>query len=171
MFVNPSSDRASGHCSPAEVVAMAKRAAGLGFRIMVDFYYSDTWADPGHQAKPAAWVNDSFSQLQADVYNHTYSVLSSLKANGVTPEWVQVGNEIPNGMLYPDGSTSNFAQLAQLINQGYSAVKAANAATKVVIHLDRGNNNALYRSFFDNLTSNGGKFDVIGMSYYPWYLN
>ena len=170
VFVNPSDDRASGHCSPAEVVAMAKRAAGLGFRLMIDFHYSDTWADPAKQAKPAAWATHPFPQLLADVYDHTYQTMSALKASGVTPEWVQVGNEIPGGLLWPDGSTDHFNQLTQLLNQGYAAVKAVSSTSKVIVHLDRGNNSQLYRWFFDQLTSNGGKFDVIGMSYYPYWL-
>jgi len=170
VFVNPSDDKASGHCSPAEVVAMAKRAHDLGFRVMIDFHYSDTWADPGKQAKPAAWASHSFAQLLTDVYDHTFSTMTALKAAGVTPEWVQVGNEIPGGMLWPEGSTKNFPQLAQLISKGYEAVKAVSPTSKVVVHLDRGNENAMYREFFDQLTANGGKFDVIGMSYYPFWL-
>lgn len=170
VFVNPSDDKTNGHCSPAEVVAMAKRATDRGFRVMIDFHYSDTWADPGKQAKPAAWASHSFAQLLTDVYDHTLNTMTALKASGVTPEWVQIGNEIPGGMLWPDGSTENFPQLAQFITTGYEAVKAVSPASKVVVHLDRGNNNAMYRTFFDNLTRNGGRFDVIGMSYYPFWL-
>ena len=172
VWVNPSmTDWVNGHCSPAEVVQMATRASNLGFRIMIDFHYSDSWADPGKQTKPAAWQNHSFQQLQQDVYDHTASVLTSLKANGVTPEWVQVGNEIPDGMLWPEGRAANFSQLTKLINQGYDAVKAVSPTTKVVIHLDKGNDNGRFRWFFDQLTTNGGKYDVIGMSYYPYWLN
>ena len=108
VWVNPSDDKASGHCSPAETVVMAVRAQKLGLRIMIDFHYSDTWADPGKQAKPAAWANHSFAELQNDVYKHTFDVLTSLKTAGVTPEWVQIGNEIPDGMLWPEGKSSNF---------------------------------------------------------------
>ncbi|MFC7671049.1 arabinogalactan endo-beta-1,4-galactanase [Hymenobacter humi] len=172
VWVNPSMvDWVNGHCSPAEVVTMATRAKNMGFRIMIDFHYSDSWADPSKQTKPAAWASHSFPQLLDDVYNHTYSVMNALKANGVTPEWVQVGNEIPNGLLWPEGSTSNFAQLTQFLNKGYDAVKAVSATSKVVVHLDKGNDNARFRSFFDRLTTNGGKYDVIGMSYYPYWLN
>ena len=172
VWVNPSMvDWVNGHCSPSEVVTMATRAKNMGFRIMIDFHYSDSWADPGQQTKPAAWANHNFRQLLTDVYDHTYNVMNTLKANGVTPEWVQVGNEIPSGMLWPEGSTSNFSQLAQLINKGYDAVKAVSATSKVVVHLDKGNDNARFRSFFDRLRTNGGKYDVIGMSYYPYWLN
>jgi arabinogalactan endo-1,4-beta-galactosidase len=100
VWVNPSSDKASGHCSPAETVVMAVRAQRMGMRIMIDFHYSDTWADPGHQAKPTAWANHTFAELQNDVYKHTFDVLTALKSAGVNPEWVQIGNEIPSGMLW-----------------------------------------------------------------------
>ena len=171
VFVHPSSDRRSGHCSGAEVANMAARAQAMGFRIMIDFHYSDTWADPGKQSKPAAWATHDFSQLLTDVYNHTYDVLTALKARGVTPEWVQVGNEIPNGILWPDGGTSNWGHLTQLLNQGYDAVKAVDGSIKVVIHIDEGNDNCRFRLFFDNLRRNGGKWDVIGMSYYPFWMH
>ncbi len=171
VFVNPSNDKTSGHCSPAETVALAVRAKNMGMRIMIDFHYSDTWADPGHQTKPAAWASQSFADLQNDVYNHTYDVLNSLKIAGVTPEWVQIGNEIPGGMLWPEGSTSNWNQLAQLLNKGYDATKAIDSAIKVIIHIDQGDSNSRFRWFFDNIKSNNVKYDVIGMSYYPYWLN
>ncbi len=171
VFVNPSNDKTNGHCSPAETVALAVRAKNMGMRIMIDFHYSDSWADPGHQTKPAAWASHSFADLQNDVYNHTYEVLNALKIAGVTPEWVQIGNEIPGGMLWPEGSTSNWNQLAQLLNKGYDATKAIDTAIKVIIHIDQGNNNARFRWFFDNVKLNNVKYDVIGMSYYPYWLN
>jgi arabinogalactan endo-1,4-beta-galactosidase len=171
VFVNPSTHKTNGHCSPAETVALAVRAKNMGMRIMIDFHYSDTWADPGHQTKPAAWASHSFADLQNDVYNHTYDVLNALKIAGVTPEWVQIGNEIPGGMLWPEGSTSNWSQLAQLLNKGYDATKAIDTAIKVIVHIDQGNNNSRFRWFFDNLKTNNVKYDVIGMSYYPYWLN
>ena len=170
VWVDPSNDKVNGHCSKEETVAMAIKAQNLGMRIMIDFHYSDTWADPGHQKKPAAWATHSFTDLLNDVYNHTYDVLNALKTAGVTPEWVQIGNEIPGGMLWPEGSTSNWGQLAQLLNKGYDATKAINNAIKVVVHVDQGNNNARFRTFFDNATTNNVKYDVIGMSYYPYWL-
>ena len=170
VFVNPSNDKINGHCSKEETVAIAVRAQNMGMRIMIDFHYSDTWADPGHQKKPAAWATHSFADLLNDVYNHTYDVLEALKTAGVTPEWVQIGNEIPTGMLWPEGSTSNWGQLAQLLNKGYDATKAINNLIKVIVHVDQGNNNARFRTFFDNATTNNVKYDVIGMSYYPYWL-
>ena len=170
VFVNPSQDKASGHCSKEETVAMALRAQKAKMRIMIDFHYSDTWADPAKQAKPAAWANLSFDALQNKVYEHTFDVLTTLKKAGVTPEWVQVGNEIPGGMLWPDGSTNNWAQLAQLLNKGYEATKAVNAKIKVIVHVDEGNNNEKFRCFFDKATEHQVKYDVIGLSYYPFWI-
>ena len=170
VFVNPSQDKASGHCSKEETVAMALRAQKAKMRIMIDFHYSDTWADPAKQAKPAAWANLSFDALQNQVYEHTFNVLTALKKAGVTPEWVQVGNEIPGGMLWPDGSTNNWAQLAQLLNKGYEATKAVNAKIKVIVHVDEGNNNEKFRWFFDKATEHQVKYDVIGLSYYPFWI-
>ena len=138
---------------------------------MIDFHYSDTWADPAHQTKPAAWANHTFSTLLTDVYNHTFEVLTALKTAGVTPEWVQVGNEIPGGMLWPEGNYTNFGQLAQLLNKGYDATKAIDPTIKVIIHIDQGNNNSRFRWFFDNARTNNVKYDVIGLSYYPYWLN
>ena len=171
VFVNPSNDRTNGHCSKDETVAMALRAKNLGMRIMIDFHYSDSWADPAHQTKPAAWANHTFPTLLTDVYNHTFDVLTSLKTAGVTPEWVQIGNEIPSGMLWPDGSYTNFGQLAQLLNKGYEATKAIDTSIKVVVHIDKGNDNARFRWFFDNARTNNVKYDVIGLSYYPYWIN
>jgi arabinogalactan endo-1,4-beta-galactosidase len=170
VWVNPSNDKASGHCSKEETVAMAVRAQKLGMRIMIDFHYSDSWADPGKQNKPAAWKDHSFSELLNDVYFHTEDVLKALKKAGVTPEWVQVGNEIPGGMLWPEGSTNNFGQLAQLLNKGYEATKAVDSKIKVIVHLDEGNNSKKFRWFYDNATTHNVKYDVIGLSYYPFWI-
>jgi arabinogalactan endo-1,4-beta-galactosidase len=170
VWVNPSNDKASGHCSKEETVVMALRAQKMGLRVMIDFHYSDSWADPGKQFKPKAWENHSFSELLTDVYDHTFDVLNALKKVGVTPEWVQVGNEIPGGMLWPEGSTQNWPQLSQLLNKGYKAAKAIDPKIKVIVHLDEGNNNAKFRWFFDNAKANNVKYDVIGLSYYPFWI-
>lgn len=169
VWVNPSAHPVNGHNSPAEVVAMARRAANAGFRIMIDFHYSDSWADPGKQVKPAAWQGHSFARLRADVRDHTRTVMRALVRAGVRPEWVQTGNEINPGMLLPDGSASDFHKLAALVNAGYAAVKEASPATKVVVHLANGGDNASFRAFFDGLAAAGAKYDVIGMSYYPYW--
>lgn len=177
VFVNPSNNKASGHCGKKETVEMALRAQKMGMRVMINFHYSDSWADPGKQRKPAAWANHSFPELLNDVYNHTFEVLDTLKSTGIIPEWVQVGNEIPGGMLwpdgrvwFPDGSPPRWKQLAQLLNKGYDATKAVDSAIKVIVHIDQGNDNGKFRHFFDQAEANRVKYDVIGLSYYPYWL-
>ena len=168
VFVNPNDDKGSGHCSKEETVAFAKRLKSLGFRIMIDFHYSDSWADPAKQYKPKAWENLNFEDLKKAVYNHTYDVLLALKKEKITPEWVQVGNEIPNGILWPDGHSKNFKNLGELLNKGYEAVKAVNKKIKVIVHIDEGNNTEKITWFYKNIAEQKVKYDVIGLSYYPY---
>ena len=169
-WVNPSQNRASGHCSKEETVEMALRARKYGMKVMINFHYSDSWADPGKQKKPAAWEGHDFPQLLQDVYDYTFEVMSALKAKGIYPEWVQVGNETPGGMIYPEGSVANWPQLAQLINKGYDAIKAVSPKSKVILHIDQGNNSQRFRTWFDNAQKHGAKYDIIGLSYYPYWL-
>ncbi len=170
VFVNPNDDKINGHCRKEEVVAMSKRAQGMGFRIMIDFHYSDSWADPGKQVKPAAWAHHSVEQLNQDVYDHTLEVMEALQQAGVRPEWVQIGNEIRGGMLRPEGSTDHYPQLARFITSGYQAVKKVSPSSKVIVHLDRGNDKAYFKQFFDGINAHGAQYDVIGLSYYPYWL-
>lgn len=164
VWVNP----ANGWCNKNDVVNMAKRAKNKGFRVMIDFHYSDSWADPGKQTKPAAWRTKTFNELMKAVYDHTYDVMRTLKMNGVYPEWVQVGNETNNGMLWEEGRASaNMRNFAWFINCGYDAVKAVNSGSKVIVHLSNGYDNGLFRWMFDGLKNNGAKWDIIGMSLYP----
>lgn len=169
-WVNPSDDPRSGHCSKDETVAMAVRAQKWGMRIMIDFHYSDSWADPAKQKKPAAWEGHPFPQLLTDVYNYTADVMQALNKAGVTPEWVQVGNETASGMIYPEGSAQHWDSLAQLINQGYAAIKKVSPTSKVILHVDRGNDNQRFLTWFDSATAHHAKYDVIGLSYYPYWL-
>ena len=163
-WVNPT----DGWCNTIDLVAKAVRAKKLGMRIMIDFHYSDTWADPGHQTKPAAWTNQDIAGLTSSVHDYTKGVLDTLKSFGVTPEWVQIGNETNDGMLWPEGKASvNMQNFAQLINAGYDAVKAEDTTIKVIVHLSNGYDNSLYRWMFDGLKNNGAKWDIIGMSLYP----
>jgi len=164
VWVNP----ADGWCNKNDLLVKAYRAKSLGMRIMIDFHYSDSWADPAQQTKPAAWANLGVDELKKAVGDHTTEVLSLLKEKGITPEWVQVGNETGNGMLWEEGKASvNMTNYATLTNAGYDAVKAVFPDAKVIVHLQNGNDNSLFRWLFDGLKSNGGKWDVIGMSLYP----
>jgi arabinogalactan endo-1,4-beta-galactosidase len=166
--VNP----AAGWNNAADVLLKAKRATQLGMRIMIDFHYSDDWADPGKQTKPAAWAMQDITALKTFVADHTGSVLLLLKNNGVVPEWVQVGNETNDGMLWPDGRASaSMNNFAQLINAGYDAVKSVFPSAKVIVHISNGYDNSLFRWLFDGLQTNAAKFDVIGMSLYPAAAN
>lgn len=170
VFVHPSSDKISGHCSPEETAQMAARAKEKGLDVMIDFHYSDTWADPAHQTKPATWANVSFAALQDSLYTHTQYTLHLLKQAGVRPKWVQIGNEIPSGMLWPTGHIDNPQQLAQLISKGHQAVKDIDTTIQTIVHIDQGNDNARFRWFFDLMQQNGAQFDIIGASYYPHWL-
>ena len=159
-------------CNTQDLLVKALRAKNLGMRILIDFHYSDTWADPSKQTKPAAWTNLSFADLKVAVTNHTTDVLNLLKTNGITPEWVQVGNETGNGMLWEDGKAStNMANYAALTTAGYNAVKAIFPHAKVIVHVQNGYDNGLFRWIFDGLKNNGAKWDVIGMSLYPTTSN
>lgn len=163
VWVNPT----SGWNNKADVVAKAIRAKNYGMRIMIDFHYSDSWADPGQQTKPVAWTGD-INSLKTALSNHTTDVLNALKSAAITPEWVQVGNETNDGMLWPEGKASvNMNNFAQLVNAGYDAVKSVFPDAKVIVHISNGWDNSLFRWMFDGLKNNGGKWDVIGMSLYP----
>ncbi len=152
-----------------DVVLKARRAERLGLRTMIDFHFSDTWADPGHQEMPEAWKTLSFDDLKKAVGDHVTATLTALRTAGVTPEWVQIGNETTPGMMLPAGSVDNPAQLAGLNNAGYDAVKSIFPEAKVIVHLDGGNNQWAYDRMFDILENNGGKYDMIGMSLYPYW--
>ncbi len=161
-------DPAAGWCNAADVVAQAQRAKQLGMRVMIDFHYSDTWADPGHQFKPAAWASLPYAELGAALGNHTRNVLNQLLSAGVKPEWVQVGNETNDGMLWEEGRASaHMARFAGLVKAGYDAVKSVDSSIKVIVHISNGADNNLFRWIFDGLRSNGARWDVIGMSLYP----
>ena len=159
----------SGASSKQEVVAMCKRAKAKGLGVMIDFHYSDTWADPGSQTIPSAWTDHSVEALAKHVYDHTYDVLAAIKAAGVVPKWVQVGNETKRGMLYPVGQTNKGGSVAfaKFVLNGYNAVKAVDSTMQVIVHLPDGHDNSLYRGIFDGLKKNGAKWDIIGLSAYP----
>lgn len=160
----------NGWNSKSDVVAKAIRAKNAGMRIMINFHYSDTWADPGHQTKPASWTGD-INALKTSLAAHTTDVLNAIKAAGVTPEWVQAGNETNDGLIWPEGKASaNMANYAQLVNAGYDAVKAVFPSAKVIVHVSNGYDNSLFRWNIGGLVSNGAKFDVIGMSLYPSFV-
>lgn len=165
-------DPIGGYCGTKYVTKLAREADSLGFNVLIDFHCSDTWADPGHQTIPAAWSDDSLPQLLTQMYNYIYGVMDTLKSVGVVPKWVQVGNETDNGMLWPLGEAStHMGNFAEMIDTGYAAIKAVDSTTQVIVHLSQGNNDALYRRLFDGLRSYGARWDIIGMSVYPAWVN
>ncbi len=168
VWVNPT----DGWCNATDVLAKALRAKSLGMKIMIDFHYSDVWADPGHQVKPVAWATMDITALVLAVSQHTTAVMDLLKQNGILPAWVAVGNETNDGLLWPEGKAStNMANFARLINAGYDAVKAVSPSSKVIVHISNGYDNSLYRWLFGGLSANGAKWDIIGMSLYPTVSN
>lgn len=166
VWVNP----AEGWNNIDDVVVKARRADRLGQRLMIDFHFSDTWADPGHQEMPEAWKNLGFEDLKKAVADHVTETLNALKAQNITPEWVQIGNETSPGMMLPAGDLwKNPAQLAQLNNAGYDAAKAVFPEILCIVHLDGGDDQTRYDNMFDALEANCGKYDMIGMSLYPFW--
>ncbi len=157
----------------AYTLAMAKAAKKLGFHILLDFHYSDTWADPGKQFIPKAWTGFSHAQLMKAVADYTRDTIAAFQTAGVLPDMVQIGNEIIHGMLWPDGKLpENWDNFADLIKAGISGVQAGagnGPHPRIMIHIDRGGDKATTKYFFDKLNSYHVQYDVIGQSYYPWW--
>jgi arabinogalactan endo-1,4-beta-galactosidase len=159
-----------GYHGKAQLLEMAKRLKAQNIKLLVDFHYADTWADPGKQPKPKAWEKLDFPSLKKALYDHTFDVCNSLKAQGTPPDMMQIGNEITNGMLWPDGKNGqSFDNLAELLNEGQRAAKDCSPETLVMFHLDNGGKNEMYRWWFDAITERKVPFDVIGVSYYPYW--
>ena len=188
VWVNPR----EGDCDKYALLAMARRVKALGMDLMVDFHYSDWWADPAKQPIPKAWLGHSFEEMKQDLRQHTIEVLSLLKANDIEPRWVQVGNETSNGMLWSvktdergwelkdarGNTTITYSmghiktepqQYASFIAAGYDAVKEVFPKATVIVHLDRGHLQELYDWNLDIVLKYGGKFDMVGMSLYPYW--
>ena len=166
VWVNPK----EGWNNIDDVVIKARRAEALGLRTMIDLHFSDTWADPGHQEMPEAWKELSFEDLKKALGNHVTETLTALKNAGVVVEWVQIGNETTPGMMLPTGSIVDNPQgYTELNNAGYDAVKAVYPEALVIAHLDSGNDQSRYDRMFDALAMYNGRYDMIGMSVYPYW--
>ena len=174
LFHNPATDSGyspkAGFCDMEHTKQMAKRVKAAGLKFLLDFHYSDYWADPEKQYKPAAWKGLSFPVLRDSVLAYSRRVLQELKAQGTTPDMVQIGNEINHGMIWPEGHIGNLDSLAQLVQAGISGVKAVDASVPIMLHIALGGQHDESVFFFDNMLARGIQFDVIGMSYYPkWH--
>ncbi len=148
---------------------LADRARKYDMLFVLDIHYSDFWTDPLKQIKPKAWENLTDVRLEKEVYNYTYNILRKLKKQGLLPAMVQVGNELTNGFLWPEGRLPDYSAMIRLLKQGITAVKDVDKDIKVILHLDNGGNNDLYREWFDNIDTGSFEFDVIGLSYYPYW--
>ena len=170
-------DPADGHHGTDETLALARRVHALDMALLLNLHYSDTWADPGNQAKPAAWMDLDVDGLETAVYAYTFNLVTALKRQGTLPHIVQIGNEISPGFLWDDGRVGdgyegNWPQFAALLQAGISGVQDAlepSDRVQIMLHLDAGANNAVCRWFLDNLQAQGVAFDVLGLTYYPWW--
>lgn len=165
-------DSADGYHGVREIARLARRARRENMKMLVDLHYSDFWADPGQQAKPAAWEGLSIEELEAAVYDHTYEVCSRIRRTGGAPDMIQIGNELNSGMLWPDGHTwnpPNWENLGRFLRAGTKAVRRCSRKTKVVLHLANGGDNGAFRWWFDNIVAQGVDFDVIAASYYGYW--
>jgi len=176
VFHDPKADKGyskKGYCDLDHTLAMAQRIKAAGMRFLLDFHYSDTWADPGHQVKPAVWATLHGADLEKAVHDHTRDVVAALKRQGTPPDMVQIGNEISNGFLWPDGKvwkSGKWDVFCGLIRAGIAGAKEADPSVKIVLHLAWGGQNAQSRSFLDKVLAQGIEFDIIGQSYYPkWH--
>lgn len=157
----------------AYTLATARRAKAMGFKFLLDFHYSDSWADPLQQPTPAAWAGFTHQQLVDAVFAYTRDTVAAFDRAGVLPDMVQVGNEITNGMLWPDGKLpehwDNFAELVAAGIRGVRAGSGSHAPPSILIHIDKAGDIAATRNFFDKLAAYKIQFDAIGQSYYPWW--
>ena len=174
IFNNPEADSGyspkKGFCDLEHTKKMALRIKAAKMKFLLDFHYSDFWADPGKQYKPAAWKNFDFVQLQQAVYDYTKNVIAVLKAQGTSPDMVQVGNEINHGIIWPDGNIIHLDSLAALIKSGIAAVKDVDPSIKIMLHIACGGQNEESKYFIDNMLARHITFDIIGESYYPqWH--
>ncbi|MGN0223701.1 MAG: glycosyl hydrolase 53 family protein [Muribaculaceae bacterium] len=171
VWVNPTAFGYGAWCDKADVLAKAKSAHSQGLDIMIDFHYSDFFADPGRQSVPVDWVDYSREQVLAAVADYTVEVLTALKDEGIEPRWVQVGNETNSGLCWDFGKidwslagAARFVNYAEVSNAGYDAVKSVFPEAQVIVHLAGAD---APQWFFGDFIAAGGKVDVIGISHYP----
>ncbi len=148
---------------------IARRVTDAGFGVLLNFHYSDFWADPGKQIKPKAWAAYGVEELERAVYDFTEETMERFEREGVNITMVQVGNELSNGLLWPEGKVPNYDNIARFVNAGIRGVRAVDRDVPIMIHLDNGGKNELYREWFDHFMERGEEFQIIGLSYYPFW--
>ncbi|PKP09356.1 MAG: hypothetical protein CVU09_11810 [Bacteroidetes bacterium HGW-Bacteroidetes-4] len=174
IFVNPENEKGyapeKGYCGLNYTLNMAQRVKNAGMKLLLDFHYSDYWADPQQQNKPLAWQNLDFESLKDSVEQYTSNVLMIFKSRNLLPDMVQIGNEINHGMLWPEGHIGNPDQLAGLIKAGVSGAKSVAPEVPLMMHIALGGQNKEAVFWLDNMIARGVTFDVIGLSYYSrWH--
>lgn len=165
------------HCSLPQVLSMANRVQAAGLELLLDLHYCDFWADPGKQPTPMRWIGQKVDELADSVYEYTRSVLNEFRLAGAPPEMVQIGNEITNGMLWPQGQIyangqERWDEFATLLKAGIAGARDSvqtGEQLSIMVHIDRGGDNAGSRYFLDHVLDRGVRFDFIGLSYYPWW--
>ncbi len=168
VWVNPVEH--GNFCNKDDVVKMALRAKDWGMALMIDFHYSDWWADPGKQNIPSQWKSMTYNEMKKALSDHTKDVLEAIREAGVDVKWVQVGNETTHGFLWPVGrAEENMRQYAELSDAGYQAVKSVYPKAQVIIHLDGGCDPKRYDFIFDGLKKYKSRYDMIGLSVYPYW--
>ena len=161
-----------GYCDLSHTIGMAEQIRKHGMQFMLDFHYSDFWADPGQQRKPKAWEKLDFAQLEKAVYQYTRDMLLTLRERGLLPDIVQIGNEIRSGLLFPEGELPDYAGMVRLINAGIRGARsvADSSEMQIMIHLDQGGRYSCLKEWFVHALENGlMDFDLIGLSYYPFW--
>lgn len=156
------------------ILSMARRIRAANLQLLLDFHYSDFWADPGHQTTPQGWQGQDLTTLAQTVYDYTKDILRHLARQGTLPAIVQTGNEVTAGMLWPQGqiyagSTQRWPEFTTLLKAAIAAVRDTSRAIGVMIHIDRGGDNGGSRYFYDHILEQGVDFDLIGLSYHPWW--
>ncbi len=150
-------------------IELSRRARSHGMEILLDFQYSDFWADPGKQRVPKAWRGMNAQQLEQAVYDYTRETLLAMRQAGAFPDLIQVGNELTNGLLWPIGKKPAYDHIARFVSAGIRAVRSLDRELPVMIHLDNGGNGPMYRDWFDHYLERGEDFQIIGLSYYPFW--
>jgi beta-galactosidase len=174
IFVNPENEKGyspgRGFCGLEPTLVMARRVRDAGMKLLLNFHYSDYWADPQQQNKPAAWAGLDFTTLKDSVYHYTVYVLEALERQGTPAAMVQVGNEINHGLLWPDGHISRPGRLAELLKAGVSGVREVDPDIPVMMHVALGGQNEEAVFWYNNMIARGVEFDIMGISYYPrWH--
>ena len=159
----------AGNNDLEETIAISKKVTDAGFGVLLNFHYSDFWADPGKQIKPKAWANYGADELEKAVYDFTLESLQRVLDAGVNVTMIQVGNELSNGLLWPEGKVPNYDNIARFVSSGIRACRKINPEIPIMIHLDNGGNNELYVRWFENYIKRGEDFEYIGLSYYPFW--